>query len=65
MKWNSFMRCAAATTNRLPARERVVLATPKPKTTPGLLLPGAFFVAIGAQLFAAFMFVNLAFATFL
>jgi hypothetical protein len=34
-------------------------------TTPGLLLPGAFFVAIGAQLFAAFMFIYFAFATFL
>jgi hypothetical protein len=37
----------------------------RPKTTPGLLLPGAFFVAIGAQLFAAFMFIYFAFATFL
>jgi hypothetical protein len=37
----------------------------RPKTSPGLLLPGAFFVAIGAQLFAAFMFVYLAFASFL
>jgi hypothetical protein len=31
---------------------------------PGLFLPGAFFVAVGAQLFAPFMFVNFAFATF-
>jgi hypothetical protein len=31
---------------------------------PGLLLPGAFFVAIGAQFFAPFMFINFAFATF-
>jgi hypothetical protein len=37
----------------------------RPKTTPGLLLPGAFFVAIGAQLLAAFMFVYFAFTTFL
>jgi hypothetical protein len=37
----------------------------RPKTTPGLLLPGAFFVAIGAQLFAAFMFIYFAFASFL
>jgi hypothetical protein len=49
-----------------PARGRAASATPqRPKTTPGLLLPGAFFVAIGAQLFAAFMFVYFAFATFL
>jgi hypothetical protein len=39
---------------------------PKAKnTTAGLLLPGAFFVAIGAQLFAAFMFIYFAFASFL
>jgi hypothetical protein len=37
----------------------------RPKTTPGLFLPGAFFVAVGAQLFAAFMFIDFAFATFL
>jgi hypothetical protein len=37
----------------------------RPKTTPGLLLPGAFFVAVGAQLFAAFMFIYFAFAAFL
>jgi hypothetical protein len=33
-------------------------------TRPALLLPGAFLVAIGAQLFAPFMFINFAFATF-
>jgi hypothetical protein len=33
-------------------------------TRPALFLPGAFFVAIGAQLFAPFMFINFAFATF-
>jgi hypothetical protein len=32
---------------------------------PGLFLPGAFFVAIGAQLLAPLMFVYFAFATFL
>jgi hypothetical protein len=49
-----------------PARWRVAPATPKgPKRLPGLLLPGAFFVAISAQLFAAFVFVDLAFAAFL
>jgi hypothetical protein len=37
----------------------------RPKTTRSLLLPGAFFVAIGAQLFAAFMFIYFAFASFL
>jgi len=37
----------------------------RPATALGLLLPGAFFVAIGAQLFAAFMFIYFAFATFL
>jgi hypothetical protein len=37
-----------------------------PKTgTARLLLPGAFFVPVGAQLFAPFVFVNFAFATFL
>jgi len=36
----------------------------RPKTIPGLLLPGAFFVAVGAQLFAAFVFVDFAFAAF-
>jgi hypothetical protein len=49
-----------------PARWRVASAPPeKPNTNTGLLLPGAFLVAIGAQLFAAFMFVDLAFAAFL
>jgi hypothetical protein len=33
--------------------------------TAGLLLPGAFFVAISAQLLAAFMFIYFAFAAFL
>jgi hypothetical protein len=37
----------------------------KPYTTPRLFLPGAFLVAIGAELFAPFMFVDLAFASFL
>jgi hypothetical protein len=37
----------------------------RPNTIPGSLLPSAFFVAVGAQLFAAFMFVYFAFATFL
>jgi hypothetical protein len=32
---------------------------------PALLLPGAFLVAVGAQLFAPFMFIYFAFATFL
>jgi hypothetical protein len=35
-----------------------------PIATPGLLLPGTFFVAVGAQLLAPFMFINFAFATF-
>jgi hypothetical protein len=35
-----------------------------PIATPCLLLPGAFLVAVGAQLFAPFMFVNFALATF-
>jgi hypothetical protein len=49
-----------------PARWQIALATrPRPKTTPALLLPGAFFVAVGAQLFTAFMFIYFAFATFL
>jgi hypothetical protein len=39
-----------------------LLKTPLPR--PGLLLPGAFFVAVGAQFLAPFMFVNFAFATF-
>jgi len=38
---------------------------PKPLAAPALFLPGAFFVAVGAQLFAPFMFVDFAFATFL
>jgi hypothetical protein len=33
--------------------------------TAGLLLPGAFLVAIGAELFAALVFVYFAFAAFL
>jgi hypothetical protein len=37
----------------------------KAQARPGLLLPGAFFVAVGAQLFAAFMFIYFAFASFL
>jgi hypothetical protein len=37
----------------------------RPIAAPGLLLPGAFFVAIGAQLFAAFMFIYFAFPAFL
>jgi hypothetical protein len=48
-----------------PARAGCVGTPKRPKTTPGLLLPGAFFVAIGAQLFAAFMFIYFAFAAFL
>jgi hypothetical protein len=52
--------------NRLRAPAGCIGNPPqRPKTTPGLLLPGAFFVAIGAQLFAAFMFVYFAFTTFL
>jgi hypothetical protein len=39
-------------------------APQNPIATPGLLLPGAFFMAVGAQLFAPFMFINFAFATF-
>jgi len=50
----------------LSARWRVASATlSRHNTTPGLLLPGAFFVAVGAQLFAAFMFIYFAFAAFL
>jgi hypothetical protein len=48
------------------ARWRIAWATrQRHNTTTGLLLPGAFFVAVGAQLFAAFMFIYFAFAAFL
>jgi hypothetical protein len=40
-------------------------ARAEPGGPKGLLLPGAFFVAIGAKLFAALMFVDLRFASFL
>jgi hypothetical protein len=35
-----------------------------PKGTARLLLPGAFLMPIGTQLFAPFMFINFAFTTF-
>jgi hypothetical protein len=66
MNWNAFMRCAAAKSDRHPrAGGSLWQPSKRSKTTPGLLLPGAFFVAVGAQLFAAFMFIYFAFATFL
>jgi hypothetical protein len=50
----------------LSARRRIAQATrQRHNTTTGLLLPGAFFVAVGAQLLAAFMFIYFAFAAFL
>jgi hypothetical protein len=66
MKWNAFMRCAAArkTAVRAPAGYTSQPAQ-RPKTPLDLFLPGAFFMAIGAQLFAAFMLIYFAFATFL
>jgi hypothetical protein len=36
-----------------------------PECDSGLLLPGALLMAMGAQLLAPFMFVNLSFPTFL
>jgi len=59
------MRCAAAVKILLPRVSGLHRQPQRPKTTPGLLLPGAFFVAISAQLLAAFMFIYFAFATFL
>jgi hypothetical protein len=58
------MRFAAATDGRLRAWEQFSRSQEAFKSA-GLLLPGAFFVAIGAQLFTAFMFIYFAFATFL
>jgi hypothetical protein len=56
----------AATKSRLPRDSGLRLQpSQRPKTTPGLFLPGALFMAIGAQLFTAFVFVDLAFAAFL
>jgi hypothetical protein len=48
-----------------PRRLADCLGTPqRSNATAGLLLPGAFLVAIGAELFAALVFVNFAFAAF-
>jgi hypothetical protein len=62
MECNAFMRGSMA---KKTASARWQSAPPQnPIATPCLLLPGAFLVAVGAQLFAPFMFVNFAFATF-
>jgi hypothetical protein len=65
MKYNDFMRSVAAIEWRLPRAGGLHRQPQIPKDTPGLLLPGAFLMPIGAKLFAPFMFVDLAFATFL
>jgi hypothetical protein len=59
--------CVARRPKRpLSARWRIAWAIrQRHNTATGLLLPGAFFVAVGAQLFAAFMFIYFAFAAFL
>jgi hypothetical protein len=49
----------------LPRAGALPRKPPKAQDHPGLLLPGAFFVPVGAQLLAAFMFIYFAFATFL
>jgi hypothetical protein len=39
--------------------------TPLPRTPSGLLLPGAFLMAMGAQLLAPFMLIDFGFPSFL
>jgi hypothetical protein len=59
------MRCAAAKKAATPRADGPRWQSAQRPRLPSLLLPSAFFVAISAQLFAAFMFVDLAFAAFL
>jgi hypothetical protein len=48
----------------LSALKRTVSGGPDYLSRKRLLLPGAFLVAIGAQLFTPFMFINFTFAAF-
>jgi hypothetical protein len=42
----------------------VVIQPPQPEAAVRLLLPGALLVAVGAELFAPFVFIDFRFATF-
>jgi hypothetical protein len=64
MRWNAFIRSSAAKKRLRPPAGGLPRQPLGPNATAGLLLPGALFVAIGAELFAAFVFVNFAFAAF-
>jgi hypothetical protein len=62
-EWNKMRSCVHRRQKDTPFRLGKGVGAPRLLES-GLLLPGAFLVAVGAQLFAPFMFVDFAFATF-